>query len=784
MKPPLPIDPRLAEIRERLAERRAVVVVAPPGAGKTTRVPPAVAGEGAVIVLQPRRIAARSLAARIADENGWRVGEEVGWQVRFERRFTPRTRILVATEGVLTARLQSDPLAGAFKTIVLDEFHERSIHADLALALARQAWLARDDLRIVVMSATLDAVPVARFLDDAPVVVVEGRPHPVEIAYAPGRQLADAIEDEAARSDGHVLVFLPGAGEIRAAAERLGGRRLAREMRILPLHGRLSAEAQDTALRPGPERKILLATNVAETSITVDGVTSVVDTGLHRVPRLDVALGIDRLGIERISRDAADQRAGRAGRTRPGRALRLWDARDILRDHREPEIARIDLCSPLLDILAWGGSPLAFPWFEPPPADRVVAALELLRALGAVDDTGLTSLGLLLSAIPLPPRLARTLVAAGGTPLAAAACAVLSERVMPRGPLPAGASDVLSRAERTTDDAPQLARAAAEITAAFDRLRADRRFAASIAVAQLDEPDAERRLLHALVTGFPDRLARRREPGSRRLLLGSGHGAVLDRDSVVHDGEFLLAIDVEAAPRGTAAEARVRMASRVDPEWLPPALVTVEHRFDPATQKVRALASARIGGLVISEHDVAPDRERCEALLREAFIARGITADQSEAAARLRFAGVAPDLPSAAQVACAGAATLPPLDLWATLPEAARHAVSKAAPASIPLPSGRSARLRYRDDGSVVAAVKLQELFGLAETPRVGARRDPVVFELLAPNGRAVQTTRDLRSFWETTYPAVRRELRGRYPRHPWPEDPWTAPATHRTKPR
>jgi ATP-dependent helicase HrpB len=355
---------------------------------------------------------------------------------------------------------------------------------------------------------------------------------------------------------------------------------------------------------------------------------------------------------------------------------------------------------------------------------------------------------------------------------------------MPRGPLPAGASDVLSRAERTTDDAPQLARAAAEITAAFDRLRADRRFAASIAVAQLDEPDAERRLLHALVTGFPDRLARRREPGSRRLLLGSGHGAVLDRDSVVHDGEFLLAIDVEAAPRGTAAEARVRMASRVDPEWLPPALVTVEHRFDPATQKVRALASARIGGLVISEHDVAPDRERCEALLREAFIARGITADQSEAAARLRFAGVAPDLPSAAQVACAGAATLPPLDLWATLPEAARHAVSKAAPASIPLPSGRSARLRYRDDGSVVAAVKLQELFGLAETPRVGARRDPVVFELLAPNGRAVQTTRDLRSFWETTYPAVRRELRGRYPRHPWPEDPWTAPATHRTKPR
>jgi len=768
MRPSLPIDPHLAEIRERLAARRAVVVIAPPGAGKTTRVPPAVAEEGPVIVLQPRRLAARSLAARIAAENGFTLGEEVGWQVRAERRFTARTRILVATEGILTARLQSDPLLTGFRTVVLDEFHERSIHADLALALAREAWRARSDLRIAVMSATLDAGPVAAYLEDAPVVRIAVREHPVDVSYA-GTTVEEAIAEAWRRGAGHLLAFLPGAPEIRSVGARIATMRLA-GARLFPLHGRLSAEEQDAAIAPDEARKIVLATNVAETSLTVPGVATVVDTGLQRLPRFDPVLGIDRLVTERIPRDAADQRAGRAGRTGPGRAVRLWDERDERPPHREPEIARIDLAGPLLDLLAWGGSPRTFPWFEAPSEDRLARALELLRRLGAVEGEHLTPLGRTLAALPLSPRLARVLVAAGGSRLAAAACAVLSERFEPRGPLPAGSSDVIARADRL-EDAPQAVRAAArEIASLHERL-----------IGPASEDD-EVRLLRALLEGFPDRLARRREPGSPRLVLAGGHGAHLDRASVVHGGTFLLAIDVEASAAKGVAEARVRMASLVEEAWLPAASETVEHRLEGG--RVRASAIARVHGLVVGERAVPADPAVTERLLRDAFVARGVTPDQTEAAARLRFAGVDPDLEAAAALACAGATALPALDLLGTLPAPMRRRVEAAAPATLALPSGRSTRLRYRDDGAVVASVKLQELFGLASSPRLGPRGAPVVIELLAPNGRPVQTTSDLASFWDATYPAVRRELRGRYPRHPWPEDPWTAPPTHRVKPR
>ena len=769
MKPPLPIDPHLAEIRDRLAARRAVVVVAPPGTGKTTRVPPAVAVDGPVIVLQPRRLAARSLAARIAAENAFTLGEEVGWHVRAERRFTARTRILVATEGILTARLQSDPLLTGFRTIVLDEFHERSIHADLALALAREAWRARPELRIAVMSATLDAAPVAAYLDAAPVVRIDLREHPIEITYAPGASMEDGIAEAWPRAAGHLLAFLPGAPEIRNVAERLAAKRLP-GARVLPLHGRLSADEQDAAIAADDGRKIVLATNVAETSLTVPGVTVVVDGGLQRFSRFDAALGIDRLVTERIPHDAADQRAGRAGRTGPGRAIRLWDPREERPAHREPEIMRIDLAAPLLDVMAWGGSPLNFPWFEAPPQGRVAPALDLLRRLGAVDDLRLTPLGRTLAAFPLPPRLARVLVAAGGSHLAAAACAVLSERFDPKEPLPAGASDVIARADRLEEAHHHVKAAAREIASLYERH------------VGRPEPDDEVRLLRALVDGFPDRLAKRRAAGSPRLVLASGHGAVLDRRSVVHDGTLLLAIDVEAASTRGVAEARVRMASVVDDAWLPAPVETVEHRLEDG--RVRAYAIARVQGLVLSERTVAPDPSEAEGLLRDAFVARGITPDQAEAAARLRFAGVTPDLAAVASVACAGQTKLPALDLLGTLPVPVRRQIESLAPATLALPSGRMARLLYRDDGTVVASVKLQELFGLAETPRLGPRREAVVIELLAPNGRPVQTTRDLRSFWDTTYPSVRRELRGRYPRHPWPEDPWTAPPTHRVKPR
>lgn len=769
--PPLPIDTALADLVERVRRHRAAIVVAPPGAGKTTRVPPALAVDGPVVVLQPRRLAARSLAARIAVEHGWRVGDEVGWHVRLERRAGADTKVLVVTEGILTAYVQSDPLLSGFRTVVLDEFHERSIHADLALALSRQAWRARGDLRLVVMSATLDVEPVHAFLDGAPVVRVDARPHPVAVEHAPQATPVEAVERAWREGPGHVLVFVPGAAEIRRLTAELSRRPGLAGAAIFPLHGALTADEQDRALAPVAERKIVVATNVAETSLTIEGVTAVIDTGLHRVPRFDPRVGLDRLETERISRDAAEQRAGRAGRTAPGRATRLWDPRDILRPHREPEIARVDLAAPVLEVLAWGGSPRTFEWFEAPPAERLEAALDLLRLLGAIEGERLTSLGATLRRLPAPPRLARVLVEAGGSPLAAACCAVLLERFVPPGPLPAGPSDLLARADRIADAPPRVRAAAGEIERAARLERLPSTGAATESV------------LRGLLAGFPDRLARRRGERSPRLVLAGGAGAVLDRESVVHDGELLLAIDVEAGPRGPSSEARVRIASRVERAWLPEPERRVEHRFDAASGAVRAFEIGSVGGLVLDERAVPADPERAAPILVAELLARS-TPEDDALRARLRFAGIELDERALAEAAVAGRTTLPDRGLLARLPSHRMRELDHAAPMELPLPSGRRARLEYRGDGSVVAAVKLQELFGLAETPRLGGGRSPVIFELLAPNGRPVQTTSDLRSFWERTYPEVRRELRARYPKHPWPEDPWRAKPTHRTKRR
>ena len=784
MLDPLPIDAHLDTIRELVRKHRVAVVVAPPGAGKTTRVPPALAEEGPVIVLQPRRLAARSLARRIAAERGWTLGEEAGWHVRFDRKFSKATRVLVATEGILTARLQSDPLLMGFRTVIVDEFHERSLHADLALALARQAWLARDDLNIVVMSATLDAEPVASFLGDAPIVRVTGRQFDVAVAYAPGLGPVEAIRAELAREGGHILAFFPGVPELARAARALAGAPELRGAKLVQLSGRSSPEEQDDALSPSATRRVILSTNVAETSITVPGVTTVIDTGLHKVPRLDPALGLDRLETERISLDAADQRAGRAGRTSPGRAVRLWDPRDVLRPHREPEIARVDLAPPVLEVLAWGGDPASFAWFEAPSPERIVAAMELLRLLGAVSKARVAPLGELLRRLPVSPRLARVLVAAGGSPLAAAACTVISERFTPRGPLPSGSSDVIARADRLGEAPAAIRWAAEEIAKAARRVLDDRAFAAVLSDARVEGEDEETIVRRALLAGFPDRLSRRRAAGSPRVLLASGHGGVLDRASVVLDGEFLLALDIEAGERGPGAEARVRLASRVERDWLPPTTRRVEHRFDPKTGAVRATEFERVLGLTIAERAATPDPAKAFPLLVNAFVARGVTPDQEPIAARLRFAGIELDLDAIARTACSGETKLPALSMAASVGHQERRERARLAPAALALPSGREAKLVYRDDDTVVASVKLQELFGLADSPRIGARGTPVVFELLAPNGRPVQTTRDLRSFWDKTYPEVRKELRARYPRHPWPEDPWTAKASHRPKRR
>ena len=724
---PLPVDGHLDEVLAVVREAKTAVIVAPPGAGKTTRIPPALTSLGRTIVLQPRRVAARTLARRIASERGWTIGEEIGWQIRFERRFSERTTLLVATEGVLTARLQADPLLSDFDVVILDEFHERSIHADLALALAKQAAASRDDLAVVVMSATLDAGPVARFLG-ARVITIDAARFPVELRYAPQLSMTQAVREVARDAKGHLLCFLPGAREIERVRSDLA------LPNVLPLHGSLDIDAQERALAPSSERKIILATNVAETSLTVDGVTDVIDSGLHKVLRFDSETAIDHLETEQISRDSADQRAGRAGRTAPGRALRLWDERTMLRPHREPEVRRVDLASPVLDILAWGGDPRTFEWFERPPEQRIEAALELLERLGAIEGgraprspapaapagaepasetlAGLgrdarpprvTPLGKQMRRLPLHPRLARVLIDAGEP--AVRVCALLSEDVRN-----IGSGDALALA-----DSPRLDFAARELRQLTRGLKGN--------------GDVRR----ALLAGFPDRVAMRREPGSPRLLLSSGTGAVLDRNSGLHDGEFLVALDLVGG-----AESLVRIAVVIEREWLAPTHEDVVHAM--RNGKVRATRRLWYDHLLLREINVEPD----------------------------------------------------PLEVWRLNEEEKKKNVDPAearrlaidGPAQLALPSGRSVRLEYREDGTIVASAKLQELFGLADTPRVGSTQTPVTFALLSPAGRPVQVTRDLRSFWNGAYQEVRKELRARYPKHPWPDDPWTAEPTHRTRKR
>jgi len=773
MRPRLPIDVELPRVREALAGSRALVLVAPPGSGKTTRVPPALVADGPVFLLQPRRVAARSIARRIAEENGWTLGQEVGFQVRFERRFSKDTRLLVATEGVLTRRLQSDPLLSAFRTIVLDEFHERSLHADLALALARQAWRARPELRLVVMSATLDAGPVARFLDDCPVVEIDARPHPLEVRYEPRTSVADAVRVTLARPGGHVLCFLPGAPEIRRVQSELAA---VPGARVLPLHGTLPPEEQDAALAPSAMRKVILATNVAETSLTIEGVTDVIDSGQHKVLRYDPERALDRLELERIPADSAAQRAGRAGRTGPGRVVRLWDERDRLRTSREPEIERVDLAPPALEVLAWGADPRSFEWFEAPPAEPLAAAMALLERLGASARGRLTTEGASMQRLPVHPRLARVLLSAGGGARAAAACAVLAEAWRPAasGDVPTTDSDVLSAADRIRE-APAGVRAAArelqEIVAESAR------GGSSI--------DADERLLRALLAGFPDRVARRREPASPRLALSAGTGALLGRESGVREGELLIALEITSGAAGVSGEPLVRVASRVERAWLQGVRSEAVHRYDEESGSVRAVLRDTYEALVLAERPVPADPDQAAPLLADALERRGLGEAGERLRRRLRLAGLDADLHAAVLEACRGRTSLPALDAperW--LDAGTRATLDRLAPERLVLPSGRTAALEYREDGSLFAAVKLQELFGLAETPRIGPRREPVVFELLAPNARPVQTTRDLRSFWERTYPEVRKQLRGRYPRHPWPEDPWTAEPTHRAKRR
>jgi ATP-dependent helicase HrpB len=764
--PQLPVDEYIPAIVDALRRDRAVVVVAAPGAGKTTRIPPALTGDGPVLLLQPRRVAARAIARHIASERGWTLGREAGWHVRFDRHFAPDTKLLVATEGILTARLQQDPLLSGFNTIVIDEFHERSIHADLGLALAKQARAARDDLRLVVMSATLDASAVSAYLGGCPVFEISGRVHPLRIEYRPGRSIADAAQEVAQLTPGRILCFLPGAGEVRRAADDIRTR-LGPAAGVAELHGSLPSDEQDRAIAADSRARIIVATNIAETSLTVPGVTGVVDSGVHKVARYDPQRGLDSLETERISLDSARQRAGRAGRTAPGTVIRLWSESDRLQPHREPDIRRMDLTAPLLEVLTWGGDPRSFDWFETPPEAAIDAGLALLEALGALRAGGLTNLGRSMSRLPVHPRLARILLEAGATQTIARACAILSDRQF-FPPHPAETtSDLLSAVENEARLPDHVRRTARELE----------RLAGGETAGTMDEL----RFRRAVFTGYPDRVAQRRTEGQPRVLLANGHGAVLGTESGVRSAEYLVALDIMAGRRGQNSEARIRMAGAVEKTWLLPTDIVTTHEIDGAAGMVRAYEREMYGAIVLTERSAALDPLQAAPLLADVFLAVPRSAGEEQLKRRLQFAGIDVDFRELALKAAATARRISDIDLHGALDWDIRQKIEQEAPDSILAPSGRAHRLEYEPEGGVSASIKLQELFGLAETPLIGRRLIPLRLHLLAPNGRPVQTTTDLRSFWNRTYPEVRKALRGRYPKHPWPDDPWTATPSART---
>jgi ATP-dependent helicase HrpB len=781
---PLPIDPHIDAIAAALRTHRAAVVVAAPGAGKTTRVPPALTADGAVILLQPRRVAARTIAKRIADERGWTLGAEVGWHVRFDRRFSSSTRLLVATEGILTARLQQDPLLSEFSCIVLDEFHERSIHADLGIALAKQAWRARDDLRVLIMSATLDARRASEYFGGCPVFDIPGTLHAVDLAYRPSMAVAAAVQEVMTLTAGQVLCFLPGAPEVRRTAGELRSA-LPSDTEVVELHGSLPADEQDHAIAPSASRRVIVATNIAETSLTVPGVSAVVDSGQHKVARYDAGRGVDSLELERISLDSANQRAGRAARLGPGVVRRLWHEADRLRPHREPDIARIDLSGPVLDVLAWGGDPITFDWFDSPSPPALAAAMTLLEQLGAIKEGRLTPVGRRMSRLPLHPRLARIMIEADGAHDAAVACALLSDRqLLPRHP-PTTTCDLLTALDASHP--PHITRSARDLQRICG---ATAQHGSTLATACAPKPWRRRAqhgstregdLRRALLAGYPDRVAQRRSPGQPRVRLASGHGGVIGPESGVRDGDYVLALDVQAGRRGEQSEARIRIASVVDKEWLRPTAIERAHEFDAASGVARAREREMYGALVLREREVPADAAVVAEHLADAYLARSCPKHDRQLIERLRFAGIEVDVKEVALRAASGRRRLDEIRLADGLDWATKQRLDQQAPETFTAPSGRTHALEYREDGTVALAIKLQELFGLAATPLIGPRREPLLMLLLAPNGRPVQTTRDLRSFWDTTYPEVRKELRGRYPKHPWPEDPWRATPTART---
>jgi ATP-dependent helicase HrpB len=839
MPSPLPIDVILPELLNVLRQQSCGVVRAPTGAGKTTRVPPALldgglAGSGHILVLEPRRLAARSAARRMAEERGGRLGDEIGYHVRFDRQCGPRTRILALTPGILLRMLQDDPFLESVRVVLFDEFHERSLENDLALGMVRLLQqTVRPELRMVVMSATLAVEEAANYLGGCPIVSSEGRLFPVEVVHQPRPETlawpaaaARAVEQLLARTPGDVLVFLPGLQEIRQTARQLKALAQAQDLVVLPLHGDLPPEQQDAALLPASRRKVVLATNVAETSVTVEGITGVVDTGLARTLVYDPAVGLDRLRLLPISKASAEQRTGRAGRTRPGVCVRLWSAvaHRSRPEQSDPEIRRVDLAGAVLQLLCLGESDMRrFPWLEPPPEAAVDQALALLRRLGALDDHGVTACGSAMARLPVHPRLGRLLLEGqrwGVAEQAALAAALLSERDpftrpldRPLPPALPTRSDLLDRLA-ALEEFEQTGRGETPFgvlhrTGVRFLLRARDQLLRALRQERgrhEEGPDANDCFLRALLAAFPDRLARRREPGGRRGVMVGGRGVRLATSSGVVESELFLCIDVDASQ----TETMVRLASAVQRDWLPPEQVSaaIEVEFDPAGERITARKRLRFADLVLEDSQAGIPADGVVQVLKAAAGARldrVLPAADSPAGlylTRVRCLGQwlpELDLPAFDEVdlrelvswLCPGCRSFADLRnagwldaIHGRLTHIQRQAVEREAPERLEVPSGSRITLQYEVGRPPVLAVRIQEVFGLLETPRVGGGRVRVLLHLLGPNYRPQQVTDDLASFWTNTYPQVRKGLRARYPRHAWPEDPWNAIAERRPRRR
>jgi len=838
--PDLPIEDVLPDLKAVLRERTEAVLQAPTGAGKTTRVPIALLGETwledqKVIMLEPRRLAARSAAQYMAQQLGEEAGETVGYRVRMDTQVSRRTRIEVVTEGVLTRMLQDDPALEDVGAVLFDEFHERNLQADLGLALTLQAReVLRPDLRVLVMSATLDTGPIAGLVNDAPLIQSEGRSYPVEVHYAdrplsPGDRIEPAVASKVKEAlsrplSGDVLVFLPGAGEIRRTESRLEGT-VPPDVTLHPLFGNLPPGEQDAAIAPSPdgERKVVLATDIAETSLTIEGIRVVVDSGLRRAPRFDATTGMTRLDTVRISQASADQRKGRAGRVAPGTCYRLWTQRTQhhLDPHTAPEIENADLAPLALELAMWGTpDPSDLRWLDPPPDDAYEQAQELLLRLGAIDEDGtITSHGREMADLGLHPRLAHMLINAQALGHGAVACdlaALLSERDIFKGQGEAPDVDLrlrlealhrLRRGERPT---PNHARSYVVPYGAVGHVRtvADH-WRRKLGVGQNEEGDVE---ATGLLTAFayPDRIAQRREGQTGRFRLRNGRAAKLPRPQLLSDADSLVAAHVDARRQ----ENRIFLAAPISEDEITDYFgdqITTETEvaWDPETQRVEARRREQIGALMLTDGPLeSPDPTAVAEALVDGIREEGLdllpwTDHARQLQHRIQFLHhhLGDDWPDVRDEALLDslegwllphlyglkrAGDLNQLNLTQILRDLLtydqRDRLEAWAPTHVTVPSGFDRPIDYSDPDTPVLAVRLQELFGQTETPHIGNGRVPLTIHLLSPAHRPVQITQDLAHFWADTYYDVRKDMRGRYPKHYWPEDPLAATPTHTTE--